>query len=131
MDWLLVWPLGLNYDKKKTVLLVYLYLFVKKKSLIVLRLSNYQLFLALLSCISFLYSTGLKKKQILQKGMLICLCLVGRFNLYPVYLTSIVINVDMLCLVGRFNLYPVYLTSIVIVLIILIVASLCFIFSHR
>lgn len=33
--------------------------------------------------------------------------------------------------VGRFNLYPVYLTSIVIVLIILIVASLCFIFSHR
>ncbi|XP_023336543.1 balbiani ring protein 3 [Eurytemora carolleeae] len=32
---------------------------------------------------------------------------------------------------GRFNLYPVYLTSIIIVLIILIITSLCFAFSNR
>jgi len=32
---------------------------------------------------------------------------------------------------GRFNLYPVYLTSIVIVLVILIITSLCFTFSNR
>ena len=32
---------------------------------------------------------------------------------------------------GRLNLYPVYLTSIVIVLVILIITSLCFTFSNR